>query len=168
VKKVGTRTEPSFMAVRARAQAPAKPLLLYVEDDDDNWAVARMRLTDRYDITRASNAREACDILARRGPEFTAILMDIELQGSEINGIQLTEFLRGASRATAPSYLAGVPVLHATTIIFVTAHGAAFEGGQLEKAGGDRVIGKPVDFKALNLAITQTHLDRVMAKRRAP
>jgi CheY-like chemotaxis protein len=165
-KLEGPAKSGAFVAKRHPTNA-VKPVLLYVEDDDDNWIVAKMRLSERYDVVRASTAKQACELLVRRGKEFAAILMDIELQGSDLNGVQLTELIRGGSRKNVPAYAADIPILETTTIIFVTAHGAEFSDDRLEKSGADRVISKPVDFRALNLAITQTHLDRVLAKKPA-
>src|SRR6185312_1362153 len=130
------------------------------------WAVARMRLSDRYEVVRASTARQACELLTQRGDDFVAILMDIELRGSELNGVQLTSLIRGGDRRDYPDYARALPTLRGTAVIFVTAHGADFSDAEIERAGGDTVIRKPVDFKALSLAITQAHLDRVLAQRR--
>ena len=139
-------------------QSRHRELLLYVEDNDDNWRVADLRLSDSYEILRASDAREACKILATRGNDLAAILMDIELRGSDMNGVELTEMVRGKRPKTSlPEYARAVPTL-STPIIFVTAHGAKYSDSYLMLAGGDKVISKPVDFGALSLALTQLHL----------
>lgn len=148
-------------ARRPAEQERKKEPLLYVEDDDDNWTVTEMRLRSAYDLTRAATAEEACRTLCQRGPEFAAILMDIELRGSELNGVQLTELLRGRlNRSTFPVYTRGVPVL-STPVLFVTAHGAKYSDTFLLNAGGNKVIPKPVNFGELTLALTQLHLARV-------
>ena len=43
-----------------------REVLLYVEDDDDNWAVAELRLASSYELIRASTAEQACQILRTR------------------------------------------------------------------------------------------------------
>lgn len=139
--------------------------LLYVEDDDSNWQVAELRLGRSYDLVRASSDEQACKVLAARGGQLAAILMDIELRGSQLDGLQLTQLIRGKlERSRLPAYATGVPVLD-VPVIFVTAHGADYPGPALFAAGGQRVLGKPVDFSALTLALTQFHLER-MGRRR--
>jgi CheY-like chemotaxis protein len=140
---------------------PKKEALLYVEDDDDNWVVAEMRLRNVYELSRAGTAEQACRLLVQRGAEFSAILMDIELRGSELNGVELTELLRGKRQRTAvPLYARALPVLN-TPVVFVTAHGAKYSDSYLLHAGGSKVISKPVNFGELNVALTQLHLARI-------
>jgi CheY-like chemotaxis protein len=145
-----------------------RELVLYVEDNDDNWHVARLRLSDGYELVRAADAREACQVLRARGAELSAVLMDIELRGSDLNGLELTELWRGKrSRAPLPEFAHDLPTLLAP-IIFVTAHGAKYADVTLLAAGGDKVIAKPVDFGALSLALTQLHLSSAARHRRQP
>lgn len=145
-----------------------RDLVLYVEDNDDNWHVAKLRLSDGYELVRAADAREACRVIRARGAELSAVLMDIELRGSDLNGLELTELLRGKRpRATAPEFARDLPALSAP-IIFVTAHGAKYTDATLLSAGGDKVISKPVDFGALSLALTQLHLSSAARHRRNP
>jgi CheY-like chemotaxis protein len=161
---------PKVGVTQLRSHPPTRhrELLLYVEDNDDNWRVADLRLSDNYEIVRAATARDACRIIGQRGPELAAILMDIELRGSDLNGVELTELLRGKRpKSAAPDYAQGLPVLN-TPIIFVTAHGAKYSDSFLLLVGGDKVIGKPVDFAALSLALTQLHLSNAAQKRRRP
>jgi CheY-like chemotaxis protein len=145
-----------------------RDLVLYVEDNDDNWHIAQLRLSDGYELVRAANAREACQLLIERGSQFSAVLMDIELRGSELNGVELVELLRGKRpRAMAPDFARTLPAV-AAPIIFVTAHGAKYPDEQLLAAGGDKVIAKPVDFAALSIALTQLHLSSAAKHRRKP
>jgi len=133
--------------------------LLYVEDNDDNWEVVKLRMNRTYDITRAATDREACAELMR-AKEFYAVLMDIELSGSRLNGIQLTRLLRGTlPEAERPHYAGSVPV-SSVPILFVTAYGSAYSQKELLEAGGDGVLQKPVDFTKLSLALTNCHLNR--------
>lgn len=157
------KLEPKPAVTERAAVGPArkKEALLYVEDDDDNWTVTEIRLRNVYELVRAVSSEQACRILAQRGAQFSAILMDIELRGSELNGVELTELLRGKSlRANPPPYTRGVPALD-TPIVFVTAHGAKYSDSYLLHAGGSKVIPKPINFGELNIALTQLHLARV-------
>ena len=146
---------------------PAKlETVLYVEDEDDNWQIAHLRLGHAYDLVRARNAQEACDVATARKAELSAILMDIALSGSEFNGVELTEILRGKRpKERLPEYAKRAPILTSTPIIFVTAHVSKYSDAMLMRAGGDRVIPKPVDFAALSLALTQLHLARMQQRR---
>jgi CheY-like chemotaxis protein len=164
------KIEPKRGLAPHGAPTPARhrELLLYVEDDDDNWRVADVRLRENYEIMRATNAREACQVLMTRGNELAAILMDIELRGSDLNGIELTELVRGKrAKALLPSYAQGVSSQQ-TPVIFVTAHGTKYSDAFLGMVGGDKVISKPVDFGALNVALTQLHLSSAAQKKRRP
>lgn len=134
-----------------------RDLILYVEDDDDNWEIAELRLVKRFDLLRAKTDEEACRILRERHAEIDLILMDIELRGSELNGVELTELLRGNTlpdRSLLPSYARNLPLIR-KPVIFVTAHGARFTRVQLMLSGADRVISKPVDFADLQLALSE-------------
>jgi CheY-like chemotaxis protein len=135
-------------------------ILLYVEDDDENWDVAEYRLNRAYQMVRAATAEEACREVRQRGRGISVILMDIELRGSELNGIELTELFRGKRLSRAlPPYAVDLPPV-TQPIIFVTAHGARYTDVELMLFGADKVIAKPVDFAALNLAVTSLQLAR--------
>ena len=162
MKKIGEKSgsRSSWAPVR-----DSREQILYVEDDDDNFRVADLRLGDVYDLVRAADSDEACRELRSRGKQLTAILMDIELRGSQLNGVELTELIRGRSqRLDLPLQARSVPVLD-IPIIFVTAHGARYTDAALLLAGGDKVIPKPVDFGALSIALTQLHLSRIQKRR---
>jgi CheY-like chemotaxis protein len=164
MKKIERKVSPRPVTPQSRH----RDLLLYVEDDDDNWRVVDLRLRDSYEIVRATNARDACLFLQERGSALAAILMDIELRGSDLSGIELTELIRGKRLTCAvPDYAHKTPVLN-TPIIFVTAHGAKYSDAHLQLIGADKVIGKPIDFSALSIALTQLHLTRIAQKRRKP
>jgi len=157
VKRLGNSEHPE----RALSERPKhREQVLYVEDDDSNYRVAELRLSQHYELLRASHAEEACRIIQTRGLSLAAILMDIELRGSDMDGVQLTQLIRGRrADFTVPSYARDLPMLR-TPIIFVTAHNAKYTDTHLLLVGGDKVIGKPVDFGALNVALTQLHLAR--------
>jgi CheY-like chemotaxis protein len=162
------KIEPTFkVAPRATPRdTRRRDLVLYVEDNDDNWHIAELRLRDCYELVRAANAREACRVLAARSGELSAVLMDIELRGSELNGLELVELMRG-KRPAIPGFARELGALK-LPIIFVTAHGAKYSDERLLAAGGDTVIAKPVDFGALSLALTRLHLSSAAKHRQSP
>lgn len=159
------RRESDLPPPFAQSQLPRglRPdLLLYVEDDDDNWEVAQLRLRKYYELLRAKSAEEACDIVRKRRGEIAVILMDIELRGSELNGMELTELLRGnrpQRDEPLPSYAQNLPVL-SKPIVYLTAHGARYSKLRLMLTGADKVIAKPVDFAELQIALSEMLLER--------
>jgi len=137
----------------SRRSLEQRDTLLYVEDDDENWDVAELRLGHAYHMLRAATSEQACRIVRERGRELTAILMDIELRGSELDGAELTELFRGKRLSrTLPDYAHDLPPI-VKPIIFVTAHGARYSDVELMLFGADQVIAKPVNFGALTLAL---------------
>lgn len=169
MKKIGKKTND--LQASARREAPSvskRPLIAYVEDDDDNWHVAKLHLAERYELVRASSAEQACRLFAKSGNELSAVLMDVELRGSELDGVELTLLLRGRLvRAPLPEYARSVPKLD-VPVIFVTAHAADAGNFRLVHAGANATIHKPVMFNALTMAITQVHLKRTLERKPAP
>ena len=165
MKRIGSKNEPGL----GGPGNVHREQVLYVEDDDSNWRVAELRLSQGYDLMRASGSEQCCRIVQQKGAQLAAILMDIELRGSELNGVELTKLIRGKrGEIDVPAYARDVPTLLNVPIIFVTAHGAKYSDAQLMLAGGDKVIGKPVDFGALSVALTQLHLARGAARHKRP
>src|SRR5438270_9375031 len=112
----------SRTASRTMPAATARELLLYVEDDDVNWQVAELRLKDHYRIVRARTAEEACELIVEHKDDIAAILMDIQLQGSSLDGVRLTKLIRGKlARSGLSPRVATCPVLETTPILFMTA-----------------------------------------------
>lgn len=126
--------------------------VLYVEDEDVNWEVAEFSLRAKFNLTRARTAEEAFNIL--RSKRFNLILMDIQLMGSELNGIEITEILRGRYTKIIPDYAEGVTA-EDTKIIFVTAYSARYGKEELKASGGDDLMTKPVDFTRLSLVMSR-------------
>ena len=115
--------------------------VLYVEDNEANWAIANITLRKSYYLEHATNSDQAMELLNNR--RFDLILMDIELKGSKLDGIQITRSIRksGMSYEKIP-------------IIFVTAYSARYSRADLLAAGGDDLVEKPVDFPKLQASMT--------------
>ncbi len=144
--------------------APSKPLplVLYVEDEDANWEVAELRLRQTYRLKRAVNDREAVLFACMHAPELAAILMDIQLSGSQLDGIKLTKLFKGTLPPDGlPTYARNCPPID-VPILFVTAYQARFSRAELTAAGGVGVVYKPVDFVALKLTLAQISVRRAM------
>lgn len=121
--------------------------VLYVEDEDINWEIAQHELDEEFALSRAASAREAFARIAE--VRYDTILIDIQLCGSDIDGIQVARLLRGQDIARRPAYAAGVSA-RSTPIIFVTGYTARYPREELLAAGGDDMIPKPVDFAHLS------------------
>ena len=126
--------------------------LLYVEDEDVNWEVTQANLRGRYDLERACEAREVFTRIRQK--PYDAILMDIQLIKSDLNGIELVQCLRGKFKGTKPPYAVGIE-LPSTPIIFLTAYGARYTREELISLGGDDLVTKPIDFTLLALSISR-------------
>ena len=135
-----------------------RPRVLYVEDEKDNVDVLAYRLAKHYKILWAQNDREAIELLREHEGNLHAILMDIQLMGSHLDGIQLTR----AIRAIPPpeplpelDQLPAVPVLPEVPIIFLTGYISRYSREELGSAGGNALLGKPFDFHELLEALGQ-------------
>jgi CheY-like chemotaxis protein len=156
MKKIGKVKEPEVVSGPVRR-------VLYVEDNDDNWRVTQLRLSRSYDLVRARTDRDACAVLAQSGKLY-AILMDIELSGSRLNGIELTKLIRGKLElASLPDFARNIPRSN-VPVLFVTAYDNVYPRADLLAAGADDVLAKPVDFTRLNLTLANLYIDRVLAR----
>ncbi len=145
------RSAPTNAGPRA---ADLSTRVLYVEDDPENWAVAQLRLGRHFDLVWARNDADACSEIHRSGRALAAILMDIELRGSRLSGIDLTRLLRGESLPRpVPDYAQQLPKLE-IPVMFVTAYRARYSEDELKQAGAQRLISKPVNFAELSTALS--------------
>jgi len=160
--KQRTATIPAGSAPAAPKQA--RELILYVEDDATNRQVTHLWLSADYELLLATSDVEACAQVRQHHSRISCILMDIQLQGSILNGIELTRLLRGrAVNGKLPAYAQNLPVIE-TPIFFLTAYGDSFSDQALEEAGGNRIMGKPINFSSLNLALAQTSLSKARGR----
>lgn len=135
--------------------------ILYVEDELSNWEVAELRLSKRFKLLWASTAQQACDLIRSNNGQFHAVLMDIQLKGSELDGIALTQLFRGKRVDNVPAFAQGLPKVECP-IFFITAFGTLHARGELVDAGGDDLVTKPVDFLKLSNLLATTHMRRAM------
>lgn len=127
--------------------------ILYVEDEDVNWEIAELRLRDHFDLSRAKNAREVFSLLASN--QFNLILMDIQLADSDLNGIEITETLKGKKGRKLPDYAKNLSLADMPPIVFITAYSARYSKEELASSGSADLLTKPVDFVYLCLAMTK-------------
>ena len=107
-------------------------------------------------------AEQACRIVRERHEEIDCILMDIELAGSELNGVELTEVLRGNGARlpfSPPTYAAKLPY-YSRPVIYLTAHGKRYTRVHLMLTGAEQVVEKPISFTVLRELLEQVMLER--------
>jgi two-component system sensor histidine kinase/response regulator len=137
---------------RRRAKlADSVSKVLYVEDEDANWEVTELSLRGKFALTRARNSREAFERVASE--PFDLILMDIQLAGSELNGIETCQALTGRRTAALPDYAGGIRT--ACPIVMVTAYSSLYTREELLAAGASDLVVKPVDFTHLLMVISR-------------
>ena len=110
----------------AKSDLPAgddSPKVLYVEDDETNFDIAQSILGQGFDVDWASSSDQAIDKLGSRS--YDLILMDIELSGSAMSGLDLTQELRSGRFDRTEQRLSELP------IIIVTAYAAAYSENEL-------------------------------------
>jgi CheY-like chemotaxis protein len=148
----------------ATSAPDTRPVILYVEDDADTFRLAALRLKDKYRLINAATDRDACEQLKAWGSELYAVLMDVELQGSRLDGLHLVRLLRGQlPAAMTPDYARGVPKL-AVPIIVMTAYTGKHSEAEAQSLGATHFVPKPIDFTRLNLALAQANILSVMAR----
>ena len=109
--------------------------ILYVEDNDDNIYLLKMRLEliEGYAIDIAKDGMEAVAMAAANPPDV--ILMDLSLP--VIDGWEATKRLKADTRT------ASIP------IIALTAHAMSGDRERALAAGCDEFATKPIDFDRL-------------------
>lgn len=143
-------------------QVSRQPVVLYVEDEDDNWNVTELRLSAKFQLLHARSDQEAIALVRKLGNTIHAVLMDIQLQGSGLDGIQLTKLFCGRYEGPPlPAYAKDCPVIDAP-VLFVTAYGARYTEEELKRAGAMAMVSKPVDFVQLTLALASARAKRAL------
>lgn len=109
--------------------------LLYVEDNDDNVYMLKMRLEllDEFEVVVAEDGEKGCATAVTERPDV--ILMDLELPG--MDGWEASRRLKAD------------PQTHDIPIIALSAHALAGTRERALAAGCDEFDTKPVDFERL-------------------
>jgi two-component system, cell cycle response regulator DivK len=109
--------------------------ILYVEDNDDNVYMLKMRLEleGDFEVLVAENGEKGCEMAASERPDI--ILMDLEMP--VMDGWEATRRLK-SNPATR-----GIP------IIALSAHALASEREKALAAGADEFDTKPIEFDRL-------------------
>jgi two-component system cell cycle response regulator DivK len=109
--------------------------ILYVEDNDDNVYMLKMRLelTDEFEVLVAEDGERGCEMAAQEKPDL--ILMDLELPG--VDGWEATRRLKNT------------PATRDIPVIALSAHALAGAREKALAAGCDEFDTKPVEFDRL-------------------
>jgi two-component system cell cycle response regulator DivK len=109
--------------------------ILYVEDNEDNVYMLKMRLelTDEFEVLVAEDGEKGCAMAASEGPDL--ILMDLEMP--VIDGWEATRRLKSKAETRH------IPV------IGLSAHALAGEREKVLAAGCEDFDTKPVEFDRL-------------------
>jgi CheY-like chemotaxis protein len=109
--------------------------VLYVEDNDDNVYMLKMRLEllGDFEVLAAEDGEKGCEIALRERPDI--ILMDLEMP--VIDGWEATRRLKGN------------PQTHDIPVIALSAHALAGEREKAIAAGCDEFDTKPIEFERL-------------------
>lgn len=109
--------------------------LLYVEDNDDNVYMLKMRLEllDGFEVLVAPDGEKGCAMAAAERPDL--ILMDLEMPG--VDGWEATRRLKAD------------PQTRSIPVIALSAHALAGTREKALAAGCDEFDTKPIDFDRL-------------------
>jgi two-component system, cell cycle response regulator DivK len=121
--------------------------ILYIEDNDDNVYMLKMRLEllGDFEVLAAENGEKGCDMAATEQPNL--ILMDLEMP--VVDGWEATRRLKGS------------PTTRDIPIIALSAHALAGEREKALAAGCNDFDTKPIEFDRLVAT-----LRRVLASRK--
>ena len=117
------------------------PRVLYVEDNEMNFDIARSILDTQFKIDWAASSDQAIDKLGVGN--YDLVLMDIELSGSALSGIDLTQEIRSGRFDSEERRLSELP------IIIVTAYTAAYSEAELLGLGANAMLYKPMEPQLL-------------------
>ena len=115
--------------------------LLYVEDNDDNVYMLKLRLEleGSYEVLVAEDGEKGCALAAAERPDL--ILMDLEMPG--MDGWEATRRLKAD------------PATRHIPVIALSAHALAGSREKALAAGCDEFDTKPVDFDRLTATIAR-------------
>jgi len=137
-------TEPAPEKVKIQEKIPERiihlyepqeiPLVLIVEDNDDNAEIIKLYLNGKYNTERASDAKSAISMASAQA--FACILMDINL-GPGMDGLQATQEIKKINNYKG------------TPIIAITGYTMAGDQEKLLGGGCSHYLGKPFSQQGL-------------------
>ncbi len=143
-----------------KTEADGRALVLYVDVDDSSFEETSDWLRRAYKLVRAQRDREACDLIREHHQDLVAVLLDVDMPGSVLDGILLTRILRGRVPSQAvPPFARNLPALD-VPIVLVTELSRSYAAADMRRFGGDRLMRKPVEIHKLTLTLADWHLQR--------
>ena len=116
------------------------PLILVVEDNDDNAEIVKLYLKGQFKTERAPNATSALKMVKEM--QFSGILMDINL-GAGLDGLKATQDIRKLTQ-----------YMH-IPIIAITGYTMSGDREKLLQGGCSHYLGKPFSQQALRDLMTE-------------
>jgi CheY-like chemotaxis protein len=145
-------------------ETDGRALVVYVDVDDESFEASSESLRRAYNVVRAKQDREACELIRAHARDLVAVLLDVDMPGSVLDGILLTRILRGRVPAQAvPPFARNLPNLD-VPIVLVTERAESYSESEMLRYGGDRLMRKPVEIFELTLTLTEWHLQRTAAQ----
>lgn len=132
-----SRKEKSVSKKPLKKITSKKPVILVIEDNEDNMFTVKAILKDKYDIIEATDGIEGVSKAKKEKPDI--ILMDISL--SQMDGFQAFSKIRSNKE------LQHIP------IIALTARVMPNDREEIIEYGFDGYISKPIDKNEMNLVI---------------
>ncbi|MBA3550085.1 MAG: response regulator [Nannocystis sp.] len=120
---------------------PGTKLVVYIEDNPSNFALARKILewSGKYEVLGAKDGISGLEMVRLRRPDV--VLLDLDLPG--ISGIEVVQAIRRS------------PEIARTPVLAVTASVMKRERTQAMAAGCDRFIEKPFDIHDLRRQVDE-------------
>jgi CheY-like chemotaxis protein len=120
--------------------------ILYVEDNEDNIYMLKMRLEleGDFEVLVAENGERGCELAASERPDI--ILMDLEMP--VMDGWEATRRLKSN------------PATRDIPIIALSAHALASEREKALTAGSDEFDTKPIEFERLLATVQRLYANR--------
>lgn len=136
----------------------ASGLLLLVEPDANVAAVVIAALRSQFKVLHAADDVAACALLSVFGTELFVVVIDAELRGSELNGLELIALLQGEPGPHLPPHAQVVEPLPDLPIIVTAEQPVSIEGAL--------VLPRPYAVLRLQALLSQVLLRSAMPPRR--
>lgn len=137
------------LSMRDGAHGGARPLILIVDDSNVVRSISRVIFQNDFEVHEASDGAKAIEILRKGEHNYSAILLDLVMQG--VDGWEVLKFLRESGiNQTVPVVVETASAIDLQTVT------------ELYECGAWEVIGKPFDGKML-LALMKAVCERANA-----
>ena len=137
------------LSMRDGAHGGARPLILIVDDSNVVRSISRVIFQNDFEVHEASDGAKAIEILRKGEHNYSAILLDLVMQG--VDGWEVLKFLRESGIVkTVPVVVETASAIDLQTVT------------ELYECGAWEVIAKPFDGKML-LALMKAVCERANA-----